>query len=152
MCAELHNNNLCRRYKKIVIIFVDSSIPTPLPVPIYQKEDKNIAICLPPPKTGPPPKKSCVIFASHCIIWKCEEEMSCLKPLPNVALSTGGFVCLRFKGMSPHVIFVVGFLLLFCPNCTKKMVLCQKGFEVDEAQATLEQQISEKTGILIVFG
>lgn len=78
--------------------------------------------------------------------------MSCLKPLPNVALSTGGFVCLRFKGMSPHVIFVVGFLLLFCPNCTKKMVLCQKGFEVDEAQATLEQQISEKTGILIVFG
>lgn len=32
------------------------------------------------------------------------------------------------------------------------MVLCQKGFEVDEAQATLEQQISEKTGILIVFG
>lgn len=26
------------------------------------------------------------------------------------------------------------------------MVLCQEGFEVDEAQATLEQQISEKNG------
>lgn len=63
---------------------------------------------------------------------------------PNVALSTGGFVCLRFKGMSPHVVFVVGFFVVVLSKLHKKMVLCQEGFEVDEAQATLEQQISEK--------
>lgn len=72
---------------------------------------------------------------------------------PNVALSTGGFVCLRFKGMSPHVVFVVGFFVVVLSKLhKKKMVLCQEGFEVDEAQATLEQQISEKNGYSYCLG
>lgn len=54
------------------------------------------------------------------------------KTAAKCSQSTGGFVCVRFGGLSLGVVFVIGVFCCCCyvKNCTN-MVLYQEGFEVD---------------------